>query len=243
MYDEEQEKPISIMEWTAWWVGNGTSLGTMRRSREHEESFHDKLIQQLNLEDGIHNIPAKRGVLFFNYLIYWIFYLFTFQMLPPDPVSLQKRPSHLPSPCFYEGAPPPTHSLLLPCSGIPFNWGIKPSQGPFLLLMPEKAISVTYAALLHMGHFMWTLWLVDWSLRALLFLVGWCCCSSSVVANPFSSISPFSNSSFGEPILSSMVGCNHPPLYLSGSGWNHALIADNSIHLGQRLKWFELHPI
>jgi hypothetical protein len=34
----------------------------------------------------------------------------------------------------------------------------------------------------------------------------------------FSSFSPFSNSSIGDPVLSPMVGCEHLPLYLSGSG-------------------------
>jgi hypothetical protein len=36
------------------------------------------------------------------------------------------------------------------------------------------------------------------------------------VANPFSSFTPFSNSSIGDPVLS-WVGWNHLPLYLSGS--------------------------
>jgi hypothetical protein len=35
---------------------------------------------------------------------------------------------------------------------------------------------------------------------------------------PLSSFSPFSNSFIGDPVLSPMVGCKHPPLYLSGSG-------------------------
>ena len=38
------------------------------------------------------------------------------------------------------------------------------------------------------------------------------------VANHFSSFMSFSNSSIGNPELSPMVGCEHPPLYLSGSG-------------------------
>jgi hypothetical protein len=48
---------------------------------------------------------------------------------------------------------------------------------------------------------------------------GWLyCCSSYGVANPFNSFSPFSNSSIGDPVLSPVVGYEHPPLYLSGSG-------------------------
>jgi hypothetical protein len=45
---------------------------------------------------------------------------------------------------------------------------------------------------------------------------GWYCYSSYVVANFFSSFSPFSNSSTGDPMLSPMTGCEHLPLYLSG---------------------------
>jgi hypothetical protein len=39
-----------------------------------------------------------------------------------------------------------------------------------------------------------------------------------VVAIPFSSFSPFSYSSIGVPMLSPMVGCEHPHLFQSGSG-------------------------
>jgi hypothetical protein len=38
------------------------------------------------------------------------------------------------------------------------------------------------------------------------------------VANPFSSFSPFYNSSIGDPMISAMVGCKHLPLCMSGSG-------------------------
>jgi hypothetical protein len=38
------------------------------------------------------------------------------------------------------------------------------------------------------------------------------------VENPFSSLSSFSNSFIGDPVLSPIVGRKHPPLYLSGSG-------------------------
>ena len=37
------------------------------------------------------------------------------------------------------------------------------------------------------------------------------------------SFSPFSNSFIGDPVLSPMVGCEHPPLYLSGSGRKYFL--------------------
>jgi len=59
-------------------------------------------------------------------------------------------------------------------------------------------------------------WFSPWELRER----GWvgCYCSSYGVANSFSSFSPFSNSSIGDLVLSSMFGCQHLPLYLSCSG-------------------------
>jgi hypothetical protein len=52
------------------------------------------------------------------------------------------------------------------------------------------------------------------------------------VANPFSSYNPFSNSSFGDPVISSMVGCKYHSLYLSGSGrvYQETAISDSCQH-------------
>jgi hypothetical protein len=36
--------------------------------------------------------------------------------------------------------------------------------------------------------------------------------------NSFNSLGPFSSSFIGDPVLSPMDGCDHPPLYLSGTG-------------------------
>jgi hypothetical protein len=58
-------------------------------------------------------------------------------------------------------------------------------------------------------------WFSPWELWGS--LVGWYCCSSYGVANPFSSFSPFSNSFIGDPMLSPMVVYENPPLYLSVS--------------------------
>jgi hypothetical protein len=44
------------------------------------------------------------------------------------------------------------------------------------------------------------------------------CCSSYGSINPFSSLGPFSNSSIGNSVVSAMVGCDHLPLYLPGTG-------------------------
>ena len=127
--------------------------------------------------------------------------------------------SHSPSPCFYEGSHPPTHPLPPSCPGIPLYWGIKPSQdqGPLLPLMSKKAILCYVCSCRHGSLHVYSLvgGLVSGSsgrsvwLMLLFFL--W-------FVNPFSSFSPFSNSSIGDPVLSPMVGCKHPPLYLSGSG-------------------------
>jgi hypothetical protein len=43
-------------------------------------------------------------------------------------------------------------------------------------------------------------------------------CSSYGLPNSFSSFSPFSNSSIWDPVLTPMVGCEHLPLYLPGTG-------------------------
>jgi hypothetical protein len=74
---------------------------------------------------------------------YWIFSLFTFQMLSFFLVSLSEIPyPMLPLPASMRMPHPPTYPLLPPCPGIPVHWGIEPSQnqGPFLPLMPYKAI-------------------------------------------------------------------------------------------------------
>jgi hypothetical protein len=127
--------------------------------------------------------------------------------------------SHPPSPCFYNSVPPSTHQLPPPHPHIPLHWGIKPSQGqgPLLPLMPDKAILCYICSWSHGSLHVYSLvgglvpgssgrsgWLI------LLFFL-W-------VANPFSSFSPFSNFSIGDPLFSPMVGREHPPLYMSDSG-------------------------
>jgi hypothetical protein len=59
---------------------------------------------------------------------------------------------------------------------------------------------------------------VVYSLEALGIVVGSYCCSIYGIAYPFSSFGPFSSSSIEDSVLSPMVGCKYPPLYLSGSG-------------------------
>jgi hypothetical protein len=44
------------------------------------------------------------------------------------------------------------------------------------------------------------------------------CCSSYRVAEPFSSLGTFSSSSIGDPVFHPIDGCEHPLLYLPGTG-------------------------
>jgi hypothetical protein len=108
--------------------------------------------------------------------------------------------------CFYVGAPPATQPLQSYCLSIPLYWGIEPSQdqGSLLPLMPDNTIFY---------------YMCSWSYgpSSMCTLVGGLapgtsggsCCSSYGVANPFSSSSPFPNSSIGVPMLSPKLGCKH----------------------------------
>jgi hypothetical protein len=49
-------------------------------------------------------------------------------------------------------------------------------------------------------------------------LVSSYCCSSYRVADPFSSLSTFSSSFIGDPVFHPIADCEHPLLYLPGTG-------------------------
>jgi hypothetical protein len=55
-------------------------------------------------------------------------------------------------------------------------------------------------------------------IQALGVLVSSYCCSSYRVANPFSSLGTFSSSSIGGPVFHPIDDCEHPLLYLPGTG-------------------------
>jgi len=88
--------------------------------------------------------------------------------------------------------------LLPPRSDILLYLGVQ----LLLPLMLNKAIFSYICSRSHGSVHVYS-WVVVYSLGA---LVGWYCCSYGI-ANPFSSFNPFSNSSNGDPILSSVVGC------------------------------------
>ena len=54
--------------------------------------------------------------------------------------------------------------------------------------------------------------------RALGVLVSSYCCSTYRVADPFSSLGTFSSSSIGGPVFHPIADCEHPLLYLPGTG-------------------------
>ena len=82
---------------------------------------------------------------------YYIFSLFTFQMLSPFLVFPKKKKNQKPkilSPHYYPCSP--THPLPLPGPGIPLHWGIKPYRTKSLSshwwsIRPSSAIYVTGA--------------------------------------------------------------------------------------------------
>ena len=108
---------------------------------------------------------------------------------------------------------------LSPCPRIPLHWGIEPSEdrGPLLPLMPNKAILCYIWGWRHGSLHVYSLvgGLVPGSSGG----SGWLI---------FSSFSSFSNSCIGDPMLNPMVGCKHPPLYLSGPGRTSQEIAISS---------------
>jgi hypothetical protein len=82
---------------------------------------------------------------------------------------------------------------------------------------PTRLSSATYAARA-IGPTICTLWLVVQTLGDPWSLTCWHCCSPQWAANILSFFSPFSNSSTGVPVLSSIIACEHLSLYLSDSG-------------------------
>ena len=120
--------------------------------------------------------------------------------------------SHPPSSCFYEGAPQPTYTLPTPHPGIRLHWGIEPShnQGPLLSLMSNKAILYCICGWSHGSFHVYSfvgdlvpgssgIWLVD------IVVLPMGCKPLQLLQSCY-----VSNSSIKDPVLSPMVGCDHP---------------------------------
>jgi hypothetical protein len=139
------------------------------------------------------------GLLFFS----WIFSLFTFQMLSPFPF------------------PPPKNTLPL-----------SPSLFPLLTNPPTPAFWPWHSPTLEHRAFLgqrasppidvWLGCIYSWShesnhVCSLIgdLVPGYCLVhifvTSYRAANTFSSLGPFSSSFIGDPMLSPMDGCEHPP--------------------------------
>jgi hypothetical protein len=158
------------------------------------------------------------GVLLILY--FWRFFfssdiLFTFQMLSPSLVATPNPP--VPSLLPLLTNPPTPASLYwhFPTLGHRAFTGPRAShhidvqQGHPLLHMRLEPWVPPYVL------FCW--WFSPWELRG--YWLVHICCSSYGIANPFSSFSPFSSSSVVDTVLiSPMLDCKHPPLYLSGTG-------------------------
>ena len=107
-----------------------------------------------------------------------------------------------PVPCPYP-APQPTHSCFLalafPCTGA---YNLCKTKGLTSHWCPTRPSSATYAT----------------RDTALGVLVSSYCCSTYRVADPFSSLGTFSSSSIGGPVFHLIHDCEHPLLYLPGTG-------------------------
>jgi hypothetical protein len=113
---------------------------------------------------------------------------------------------------------PPTHSYLTALA-FPYTEesSLHRTKG-----LPSHCCQIRLSSVTHavgaMGPSMCTLSLVVLSLGALGCPVGWYCCSSYGVANPFNFFSPSPISSIGVSVLSLMVVWKHPHLCWPGSG-------------------------
>jgi hypothetical protein len=146
--------------------------------------------------------------------IFWIFitYFIYFSNIIPFLRFPSKTPYPiLPSPTSMRlFLHPPTHSLppSLPPASLFWHsttlghWALQ-DQGP---LLPLRSYILCYICGWSHG-----------SLHVYTLVCGLYCCASYGDANPFSSFSPSFNSSIEDTVLSPMVGCEHPLLYLSGS--------------------------
>jgi hypothetical protein len=107
--------------------------------------------------------------------------------------------SPIPSPCLFPNLPTPT------------SW---PWPSPILgdIIARLRAFPPNDGWL---GHLLLHMQLET---QALGLLVSSYCCSTYRVADPFSSLDTFSGSSIGGPVFHPMDGCEHPLLYLPGTG-------------------------
>jgi hypothetical protein len=132
--------------------------------------------------------------------------LSSFLQNPPIPSSL---------PLFLWGCSPTRPLTPASPSGIFLRWGMEPSQdqGPLLTLMSDKDILCYMYGSSHGALHVYCL--VDGLVPGSSGASGWLISLFLLwVANPFSSLSPFSNSCIGDPMLSPVVGWEHMLQYI-----------------------------
>ena len=143
-----------------------------------------------------------------------VFFTYISNVIPFPRFPSENALFHCPSPCS------PTYTLMLPCPGIPLYWGIESSQdqGTLLPLMSNKAILCYIRSGNHGFLHVYSLvgGLVPGSSGGV--LVGSYCCCFYGTTSSFSSLGPFSRSSIGDLMISSVVFWDHPPLHLSATG-------------------------
>jgi hypothetical protein len=128
-----------------------------------------------------------------------MFTSFTFQMLSPFLVSSRKSPKPSPLP-------------LLPNPPTPTSWPWhSPILGHIIFTRPRASPPIDG----RLGHF-----LIHMQLEAQLWevRVSSYCCSTYRLADPFSSLGAFSSFSTGGPVFHPIADCEHPLLYLPGTG-------------------------
>jgi hypothetical protein len=197
--------------WNCWSIHSGIPL---KQSLSSSSKQHELSIMH-NLAVRFHDVPASSFHFLIGYFIYLTFQIVSpFQSFPPQsPIT-----SYLPHASVRVLHYLPSHScvsiLAFPYFGSSNLHRIKGLHSQWCQIRWSSAIYPAGA--------MGTLCvLLGWwfSARSFggVFLVGWYCCSSYGVANPFSSSSPFANFSIGVPVLSPMFGCVHLHWFSSGT--------------------------
>jgi hypothetical protein len=107
---------------------------------------------------------------------------------------------------------PVPRPTLLPNPSTPASWPWhSPILGQIIFTRPRASPPIN-------GILGQTLLHIQLETQALGVLVSSYCCSSYRAADPFSSLVTFSSSFMGEPVFNTINDCEHPLLYLPGTG-------------------------